>query len=72
MRLRLTPPQTFTFVSLLLIVLMVLGIGFSQSSFYGQAIIDRESVIIRDMVNAIALEQEQEKQLNASDLENYT
>lgn len=72
MRLRLTPPQTFTFVSLLLIVLMVLGIGFSQSSFYGQAIIDRESVIIRDMVNAIVLEQEQEQQLNSSDLERYT
>lgn len=51
---------------------MVLGIGFSQSSFYGQAIIDRESVIIRDMVNAIALEQEQEQQLNASDLQRYT
>ena len=70
-RFRLTPPQTFTLVSLLLTVLMVLGIGFSQSSFYGQAIIDRESVIIRDMVNAIALEQEQEQQLNASDLQRY-
>ena len=68
-RLRLTPPQTFTTVSLLLIVLLVLGITFTQSSFYGQAIIDRESVIFRDMVNAIALQQEHEHHLYPSDVE---
>jgi len=52
-------------------MLIVLGITFTQSSFYGQAIIDRESVIIRDMVSAIVLDQEQEHQLFSSDLENY-
>lgn len=68
---RLTPPQIFAGVSLLLIVLIVLGITFTQSSFYGQAIIDREAAIIRDMVSAIALDQEQEQQLYSSDLEDF-
>ena len=68
---RLSPPQAFPIISLLLIMLMVLGISFTQASFYGQAIIDHESVIIRDLVNALALEQEQEQQLNSSDLQRY-
>lgn len=70
-RLRLTPPGIFASVSLLLIVLIVLGITFTQSSFYGQAIIDREAVIIRDMVDALVLEQEQEHQLYPTDLDYF-
>jgi len=68
---RLTPPQIFTIVSLFLILLLVLGISYSQSSFYGQAIIDRESFVIRDMVKVLILDQMVEQQLTADDLQDY-
>ncbi len=68
---RLTPPQIFAALSLLLTILIVMGITFTQSTFFGQAIIDRESIIIRDMVEAIVLAQEQEQHIYPGDLDNY-
>ncbi|WP_139042084.1 hypothetical protein [endosymbiont of Riftia pachyptila] len=49
-----SPLRTFTVMSLVLITLMVLGTGFVLSSFFRQAILDREALIIRDFVQAIA------------------
>lgn len=68
MRLRLTPPQTFTILSLIFVVSMVVATAFTQSPFFRQAIINREGEVIRDLVNADFAEQE----LSGTDMENYT
>ncbi|MCX7173569.1 MAG: HAMP domain-containing sensor histidine kinase [Proteobacteria bacterium] len=70
-RIKMTPPQTFALISLLIITAMVVATGLIQSSFYRQAIIDRESVLVRDFVDAFVLEQVMEGELNASDLQDY-
>lgn len=63
-----SPPRMFAIISLLMIVAMVVGTGLIQAPFFRQAIIEREAVIVRDMVNALA----SEHGLAASDLQNYT
>ncbi|MBK5205483.1 MAG: HAMP domain-containing histidine kinase [Polaromonas sp.] len=63
-----TPPRMFAIISLLMIVAMVIGTGLIQAPFFRQSIIEREAVIVRDMVNALAMEHG----IVASDLENYT
>ena len=52
-----TPLQTFTLVSLGLIMLMVMGVGYVQSIFLRNAILDREGVIVRDVVQAVVSQQ---------------
>lgn len=68
---RLTPPQTFTIVSLLLIVATVVLTSLSQWSYFRQEIINRESVILRNVVHAIVFEESMEHELTSSDLERY-
>ena len=63
-----SPPRMFAIISLLMIVAMVVGTGLIQAPFFRQSIIDREAAIVRDMVNALAMEQG----ISASDLQNYT
>lgn len=63
-----SPPRMFAIVSLLMIVVMLTATGFTQASFFRQTIINREAVIVRDMVNALATEHG----LSASDLEGYS
>ena len=62
-----TPPAIFAFVSLLLIVMTALATGYVQSDFFRNAVIQREAVIVRDMVGALAL-----KELSAEDIARYT
>jgi len=50
---------------------MVASISVTQTAFYSQAIIDRESVIIHDMVTASVIGQEQDKQIRPIDFEHY-
>ena len=63
-----SPPRMFAIISLLMIVAMVVGTGLIQAPFFRQSIIEREAVIVRDMVNALA----SEHGITASDLQNYT
>ncbi len=51
-----------------MIIAMVVGTGLIQAPFYRQSIMDREAAIVRDVVNALALEHG----LSAGDLLNYT
>ena len=51
-----SPPRLFAIISLLMIIVMVVATGLTQAPFFRQSIIDRESVIVRDMVNSLALE----------------
>jgi len=67
----MTPPRTFAVISLVLIVVMVVSTTLTQANFYRQAIIDRESVIIRDMVGAMVLEQQQDVGFDSANMERY-
>lgn len=62
-----TPPRLFAVISLLMIVSMVVGTGLIQAPFFRQSIIDREAVIIRDVVSSLAMEHG----VSAFDLEHY-
>lgn len=66
MPIRLTPPQTFALISLFFIGLIMAATGLSQSAFFRQAMIDREAVIIQDLVGAHAA-----SELSAADLAHY-
>jgi signal transduction histidine kinase len=68
----MTPPRVFAVSSLLLIVATAVAISVTQSTFYRQEIIDRESVIIRDVVNAIVIDDISKRELSLSDLDRYT
>ncbi|TRZ90095.1 MAG: hypothetical protein D4R84_16760, partial [Rhodocyclaceae bacterium] len=65
----MTPPRTFVVISLALTILMVVSTTLTQTNFYRQAIIDRESVILRDVVGAMV--QEQQGGFNSDDMERY-
>jgi len=72
MRLRMTPPQMFAGISLLLIAVVLVVSNLTQSTFFRQAIVERESVIVRDVVKAIIHEEEGENELTPADMERYT
>lgn len=63
-----TPPRLFAIISLLMIVTMVITTGLTQAPFFRQTVIDRESVLVRDMVNSLALEHS----VSTHSIENYT
>jgi signal transduction histidine kinase len=65
-RVRLSPLQLFAAVSLLLIVATLAATSQTQARFFREAVIGRESVIVRDMVAALAL-----KELSAEDMARY-
>lgn len=66
-RLTSTPPRTFALVSLVLIVIMVVATGYTQSRFFEEELIQHEAVIVREMVLFLAREE-----LRAEDFDNYT
>ena len=68
MRLRMTPPQIFAGISLLLIAAVSVVSGLTQSTFFRRAIVERESVIVRDVVKAIIHEEEREDELTPADM----
>lgn len=61
-----TPPAFFATVSLALIALTLAATGYVQSSFFRDAVIQREAVIVRDLATAIAA-----RELRAQDLEQF-
>ena len=63
-----TPPRIFAIVSFIVIIVMVVVTGLTQALFFRQSIIDRESVIVSDLANALALEHS----ISASNMQNYT
>lgn len=69
---RMTPPRVFAISSLLLIAATAVAISVTQSSFYREEIIDRESVIIRDIVKAIVLDDMSKRELSLTDMQRYT
>lgn len=68
---RMTPPRAFAVISLVLIILTVVSTTLTQTNFYRQAIVERESVILRDVVGAMVQVREQDGTLTSGDLEHY-
>ena len=68
---RMTPPRTLAAISLVLIIVMVVATTLTQTNFYRQAIIDRESVILRDVVGAMVLEQQQESKFTSVEMKHF-
>ncbi len=64
------PLHTFTLVSLLLIGIMVITNGYTQSKFFEDALIDREAEIVKQTVVTFALHDALEE-LRAEDFEDY-
>jgi signal transduction histidine kinase len=64
---RMSPLRLFTLVSFLLIALLVASTGLVLTSFFRQAMIDREGIIIRDFAQSIAA-----REVAPGDLENFT
>jgi len=71
-RLRMAPPTLFAVISFALIAVTAILSSFTQLTFFRQAIIDRESMVISDMVTAIVREQHADRQLSATDMGHYT
>lgn len=63
----LRPLQAFAVTSLVLVVAMVVAVSFVQSRFFRDAVIERESVIVHDIVTALAQEN-----LSPLEFEHYT
>jgi signal transduction histidine kinase len=70
-RFLVTPPHWFAIVSLLLIVVAAIVTSMTQSSFYRQAIIQREAAIIHDMVQALVSREQHERELTLEDLKHF-
>ena len=60
------PLFTFSLVSLVLIAVMVILSGYTQSKFFEDALIDREAEIVNQTVVALALHE-----LRAEDFDDY-
>jgi signal transduction histidine kinase len=71
MKLPLNPPQRFMLISLVLVTVMVIATSITQYGFYRQKIIERESAVIDDLVNAVVAEQFAEGSLSLSDLQHF-
>ncbi|OGS75987.1 MAG: hypothetical protein A2Z94_00525 [Gallionellales bacterium GWA2_55_18] len=65
-RLACTPLCAFTLLSLVLIAIMVITSGYTQSRFFEDALIDREAEIVKQTVIALA-----QHELRAEDFYNY-
>ena len=65
-RLACTPLCAFTLLSLVLIAVMVIVSGYTQSRFFEDALIDREAEIVKQTVIALA-----QHELRAEDFYNY-
>jgi signal transduction histidine kinase len=68
---RLTDPQKFTIVSFAIVAAVMAVAGIAASSFYRQAIIERESEAMHDLIQSFAHEAAADNILALWDLENY-
>jgi signal transduction histidine kinase len=69
---QLSDPQRFTLVSVIIVLTVMIATGVAAPTLYRQAMTERETDVMQDMINIIAHEEEAEGNLSASDLINYT
>ncbi len=68
---QLTDPQKFTIISAIIVAAVMVATGFTSSWFFRQAIIERETAVMRDMIQAMMFEEEQEGHITALDIKTY-
>jgi signal transduction histidine kinase len=69
---QLTDPQRFTLVSVIIVATVMIATGIAAPPFYREAMTERETAVMQDMIDIITHEEEAEINLSASDLINYT
>ena len=69
---QLSDPQRFTLVSVIIVLTVMIATGIAAPAFYRQAMTERETAVMHDMINIVAHEEEAEGYLSASYLANYT
>jgi len=69
---RLTDPQRFTLVSVIIVLTVMIATGIAAPAFYRQAMTGRETAVMQEIINIITREEEAEGDLTASYLRNYT
>lgn len=68
---QLSDPQRFTLVSVIIVLTVMIATGIAAPAFYRQAMTERETDVMQEMISIIAHEEEVEGNLSASDLINY-
>lgn len=69
---KLTDPQKFTLVSLIIVATVMIATDIAAPAFYREAMTARETAMMQDMIAVIAHGEEAEGNLTASYLTNYT
>jgi signal transduction histidine kinase len=68
---RLSDPQKFTIVSAVIIAFVTVATGYAASSFFRQAMLEREADSMSQLVRSVTLEEEEEGNLSSWSLNNY-
>jgi two-component system, NtrC family, sensor histidine kinase HydH len=68
---QLSDPQRFTLVSVIIVATVMIATGIAAPAFYRQAMTDRETEVMQEMISIITREEEAEGYLSASYLANY-
>jgi signal transduction histidine kinase len=68
---QLSDPQRFTLVSVIIVATVMIATGIAAPAFYRQAMTERETAVMQDMINIVAHEEEAEGNLSARYLANY-
>jgi signal transduction histidine kinase len=69
---QLSDPQRFTLVSAIIVAMVMIATGIAAPAFYRQAMTDRETEVMQEMIRIITREEEAEGYLSPSDLANYS
>jgi signal transduction histidine kinase len=69
---QLSDPQRFTLVSAIIVAMVMIATGIAAPAFYRQAMTDRETEVMQEMISIITREEETEGYLSPSDLANYS
>ncbi len=69
---QLTDPQKFTIISAVIVAAVVVATGITSSWFFRRALIERETAVTRDLVEAIVRDEEDERHISPPDIANYT
>jgi signal transduction histidine kinase len=69
---QLSDPQRFTLVSVIIVATVMIATGIAAPAFYRQAMTERETAVMQEMINIITREEEAEGYLSAPYLANYS
>lgn len=62
---QLSDPQRFTLVSIIIVATVMIATGVAAPAFYRQAMTERETEVMQEMINIVTREEEAEGYLSA-------